>query len=221
MSGSNAPGGPDELPRSSQAGPSAHTLAAGAVPSPSARLHLITLGALGAAIALILVGNGVYRYGGSLFGFGESPAVRVSLMGRDLPPGMTQCPVSGRPEGKGAFPYGAIDVWTVVYADHCGAAPSPRYALSWVLEYSSEAAAVAGYESLVGSQVCTIAHGCLDGLGQNSSVTCGTSKGPGQAGPGSCLGTWQRKTFVLTFDGMMGTDEARDAIFSIDARAQA
>ena len=176
------------------------------------RLPLIGLGALGALIALILAGTYVYQTSGSILGFGQSSAERVSLQGSDLPTGMTQCPVSGRPEGISGYtpPYGATDVWTTVYADACNLPPSRRYAFSWVLEYSSETAAVAGYKAFVGSQPCTIAHGCVGDLGQNSNVNCGT---------GGCLGTWQRNAFVLTFQGIMGIDEAKKAVLSMDGRA--
>ncbi len=184
------------------------------------RLQLIALGALGAFIALILVGNSVYYTSGSLFGFGESPAVRVSLKGGDFPPGMTRCPVSGRPHGERSFPFGATDVWTAVYADSCNLPPSRRYAFSWVLEFSSETAAVAAYKAFVGSQDCTIAHGCLDGLGQNSNVNCGTPQDSSQSGTAGCLGTWQRNAFMLTFQGIMGSiDEAKKAVLNMDARA--
>lgn len=199
----------------------AHAPAAGDGPRPSnRRLHLIALGALGALIFLILVGNYVYKSSGSLFGFGESPAVRVSVMGSDLPSGMTRCPVSGRPQLDGAFPYGATDEWTVVYADHCDLPPSRRYVSSSVLEFESQSAAVAAYKSFVGSQDCTTAHGCVDGLGQNSNVSCGTSQASSQSATEMCLGTWQRSTFVLTFEGIMGTGEAKRAVFRIDARAR-
>ena len=241
MSGPTAPDGPVELP-TSDTPRSVHTPVAGAVPRRSTRLpHLIAIGVLGALFVLILVGMGVYRSSGSLLGFGELPAARVSLMGSDLPPGMTKCPGSGPIQGKGASTYGAIDFWTVSYADNCDSGATPPYVFSSVLEYASEGAAVAAYESLVGSQDCTIANGCVDGLGQNSNVTCGTSTaglspggdwgpgylhawdfpGSGQYGTGGCLGTWQRKTYVLTFDGTMGIDEAKKAISRMDARAQA
>jgi hypothetical protein len=220
MSGSSGPGGPVELATSSETPPSPHTQAAGAGSRLSARpLHLIALGALGATIVLILVGNNVYYSSGSLFGLGESPVVRVSLTSSDLPPGMTRCPVSGRPYLGGPFSFGAIDVWTVVYADRCDLAPSRRHVFSSVLEFQSEAAAVTAFKSLVGSDDCTIAHGCLDGLGQNSTVACGTSQGSSQSGTGSCLGSWQRNVFVLTFEGIMSTDGAKKAILSMDARA--
>jgi hypothetical protein len=186
--------------------------------------HLIALGALGALIALILVGNYVHQTSGSLFGLGESPVVSVSLKGSDLPSGMTQCPISGRPQGETTQPYGAIDVWTVVFADGPGACnlpPSGRNAFSWVLEFDSETASVAGYKALVGSQQCTISHGCLDwGLGPNFNISCGTPQGPSQSGTGSCLGTWQRNAFVLTFVGHMDIDQAKKAILNMDARAQ-
>jgi hypothetical protein len=183
------------------------------------RLPLIGVGALGALVALILAGTYVYQTSGATLGFRESPAERISLQGSDLPPGMTRCPVSGQPGGKGAFPFGAADVWTTVYADACNLPPSRRYAFSWVLEFGSEPAAVAGYKAFVGSQDCTIAHGCLGGLGQNSDVSCGPPQGPSQSSDGSCLGTWQRNVFVLTFQGIMGMDEAKQALLSMDARA--
>ena len=190
------------------------------------RLPLVALGALGALIALIIAGNYVYQTNGSLFGFGESPAGRVSLKSSDLPPGMTQCTSSGRPEGKGGAtePYGAADVWTTVYADGpsaCNLPPSGRHAFTWVLAYESESAAVGGYTAFVGSSDCTIAHGCVDwGLGQNSTLACGTPQGSSQSGTVSCLGTWQRNAFVLTFEGSMGLDEAKKAVLKMDARAQ-
>jgi hypothetical protein len=190
------------------------------------RLPLIVLGALGALIALILAGTYVYHTSGSLLGFGESPTERVSLKVSDLPPGMAQCPVSGRPQGKGGAtePYGATDVWTTVYADGpdaCNLPPSGRHAFTWVLEFESEIAAVAGYKAFVGSQDCTIAHGCVDwGLGQNFNISCGTPQGPSQSGTGSCLGTWRRNAFVLTFVGSMGIDEMKKAVLNMDARAQ-
>ena len=189
------------------------------------RLPLIALGALGALIALTLAGIYVYHTSGSLLGFGESPAERVSLKGSDLPPGMAQCPISEHPQGKGGAtePYGATDVWTTVYADGpnaCNLPPSGRHAFSWVLEFESETAAVAGYKAFVGSQDCTTAHGCVAwGLGQNSNISCGTPQGSSQSGTGSCLGTWQRNAFVLTFEGSMGIDEAKRAILNMDARA--
>jgi len=184
------------------------------------RLPMIALGALGALIALILVGNSVYYTSGSLFGFGESPAVRVSLKGSDLLPGMTRCPVSGRPHGERSFPFGATDVWTAVYADSCNLPPTRRYAFSWVLEFSSETAAVAAYKAFVGSPDCTIAHGCVDGLGQNSNVNCGTPQDSSQSGTAGCPGTWQRNAFMLTFQGIMGSvDEAKKALLNMDARA--
>jgi hypothetical protein len=214
-----------ELARSSETPQSAHTQAASAVDRPTpaplpqvasipARhghrgLRLIALGALGVSIALILAGNYAYQTNGSLFG--ESPAASVSLKGSDLPSGMTRCNVSGRPQGGYSPPYGATDVWTVVYADACNLPPAHRYAFSWVLEYPSATAAVAGYKASVGSPDCTIAHGCLGGLGQNSNVNCGT---------GGCLGTWQRNAFVLTFQGIMGIDAAKKAVLNMDARAQ-
>lgn len=168
------------------------------------------MGALGALVGLIIAGKYVYQTNGSLLGLGESPAVRVSLQSTDLPPGMTRCPVSGRPQGGYLPPYGATDVWTVVYADSCNVPPSSRYAFSWVLEFPSETAAAAGYKAFVGSQDCTIAHGCVGGLGQNSNVNCG---------PGGCLGTWQRNALMLTFDGIMNIDEAKKAVLNMDARA--
>lgn len=188
------------------------------------RLPLIALGALGASIALILAGSYVYRISGSLFGFGQSPAERVSLMASDLPPGMTQCTNSGRPEGKGgaADAYGAANVWTTVYADSpqaCNLPPSGRHAFTWVLAYQSETAAVAGYEGFVGSSDCT--HGCVDwGLGPNSTLACGTPQGSRQSGTVSCLGTWQRNAFVLTFIGAIGLDAVKHAVLNMDARAQ-
>jgi hypothetical protein len=172
------------------------------------RLPLIGLGTLGALIALVLAGNYNYQTNGSLIG--ESPANGVSLKDSDLPPGMTRCTSAGWPLGEGGRPYGAADVWTVVYADACNVPPSRRYAFSWVLEFPSQTAAVAGYKAFVGSQDCTIAHECVGGLGQNSNVNCGT---------GGCLGTWQRNAFVLTFQGIMGIDEAKKAVLSMDARA--
>jgi hypothetical protein len=173
-------------------------------------LPLAGLGGLGALIALILAGNYVYQTNGSLLG--ESPAKSVSLKDGDLPPGMTRCTSAGRPQGKTGDtpPFGATDVWTVVYADACNLPPSRRYAVSWVLEFPSQTAAVAGYKALVGSQDCTIAHGCMGGLGQNSNVNCGT---------GGCLGTWQRSAFVLTFEGIMGIEDAKKAVLGMDARA--
>jgi hypothetical protein len=188
------------------------------------RLPLIALGALGALIALILAGTSVYYTTGSLLG-GESPAERVSLKGSDLPRGMAQCPISEHPQGKGAAtePYGATRVWTTVYADGanaCNLPPSGRHAFTWVLEFKSETAAVAGYKAFVGSQDCTTAHGCVDwSLGQNSNISCGTPQGSSQSGTSSCLGTWQRNTFVLTFVGSMGIEEAKKAILNMDARA--
>jgi hypothetical protein len=189
------------------------------------RLPLIALGALGALIALILAGTYVYYTSGSLPGSGESPAERVSLKGSDLPPGLTQCPESGRPQDKGGatYPYGATDVWTTVYADGpsaCNLPPSGRHAFTWVLAYESETAAVAGYKAFVGSSDCTIAHGCVEwGLGQNSTLACGALSGSSQSGAGSCLGTWQRNGFVLTFEGSMGIDEMKRAVRNMDARA--
>jgi hypothetical protein len=184
------------------------------------RLPLIAFGAFGALIALILAGGYIYDTSGSLFGFGESPAVRVSLKGSDLPPGMARCPVSGRPHGERSFPFGATDVWTTVYADNCNLPPSRRYAFSWVLEFPSETAAVGAYKAFVGSQDCTIAHGCLDGLGQNSNVNCGTPQDSIQSGTAGCLGTWQRNAFMVTFQGIMRSiDEAKKAVLNMDARA--
>jgi hypothetical protein len=139
--------------------------------------HLVALGVLGALIALILVGTSVYRTSGSLFG--ESPAKRVSLQDSDLPAGMALCTSAGWPQGKGAIPFGATDVWTAVYADACNLPPSRRYAFSWVLKFESETAAVVGYRAFVGSQDCTVAHGCVDwGLWQNFNLNCGTPKAP-------------------------------------------
>ncbi len=211
---------------SSKTPPSAQTPAASAVYRRSApRPHLIALGALGALIALILAGNYVYHASGSLVGFGESPAARVSLKSSDLPPGMTLCPTSEHPQGKGGATesYGATDVWTTVYADGpnaCNLPPAGRHAFTWVLEFESETAAVAGYEAFVGSQDCTVAHGCVDwGLGPNSNISCGTPQVSSQSGTGSCLGTWQRNAFVLTFVGSMGMDEMKKAILNMDARA--
>lgn len=189
------------------------------------RLALIAVGSVGALIALILVGAYVYHASGSLPGFGESSAERVSLKGSDLPPGLTQCPVSGRPQDKGGatYPYGATDVWTTVYADGssaCNLPPSGRHAFTWVLQFDTETAAVAGFKAFVGSSDCTIAHGCVDwGLGQNSTLACGTPQGSSQSGAGSCLGTWQRNAFVLTFAGSMGIDEMKKAVMNMDARA--
>jgi hypothetical protein len=183
------------------------------------RLPLIGPGAFGALTALILAGTYVYQTSGSLLGFGESPAERVSLQGSDLTPGMTRCTWAGWPQEKGERPYGATDVWTAVYADACNLPPSRRYAFSWVLEFQSETAAVAGYTAFVGSQDCTIAYGCVGGLGQNSNVNCGPPQGSSQSGNGSCLGTWQRNAFVLTFQGIMDIDEAKKALLSMDARA--
>jgi len=193
--------------------------------STSARPHLIALGALGALIALILAGSYIYQRNGSLFGFGESPAERVSLKGSDLPSGMAQCTSSGRPEGKGGATdaYGAADVWTTAYADGrqaCNLPPSGRHAFTWVLAYQSETAAVAGYKAFVGSADCTLAHGCVAwGLGPNSTLACG-AQGSSQSGTVSCLGTWQRNAFVLTFEGSMGFDAVKKAVLNMDARAQ-
>jgi hypothetical protein len=188
------------------------------MPGRPHRLPLIALGAVGALITLILAVNHLYQTNGSLLGFGESPAVTVSLQSNDLPPGMTRCPVSGRPQAGYTPPYGAIDVWTAIYADSCNLPPSRRYASSSILEFSSEKAAVAGYKAFVGSQDCTIAHGCVEGLGQNSNVNCGPPQGSDQTG---CLGTWQRNAFVLTFEGIMSIDEAKKAVLKMDARALA
>jgi hypothetical protein len=222
-----------ELARSSETPQSAHTPAASAVDRPTPAplpqvasiptrhghrgLRLIALGALGVSIALILAGNYVYQTNGFLIG--ESTAASVSLKGSDLPPGMTRCNVSGRPRGGYTPPYGATDVWTVVHADRCDLPPARRYAFSWVLEYPSETAAVAGFQAFVGSPDCTIAHVCVDGLGPNSNVHCGIPQGPSQSGTGSCLGTWQRNVFVLTVE-IMGIDEAKKAVLNMDARAQ-
>jgi hypothetical protein len=189
------------------------------------RPPLIAVGSVGALIAVILVGAYVYHKSGSLPGFGESPVERVSLKSSDLPSGLTQCPVSGRPQDKGGatYPYGATDVWTTVYADGqsaCNLPPSGRHAFTWVLAYETETASVAGYKAFVGSPDCTIAHGCVDwGLGQNSTLACVTLQGSSQSGTGSCLGTWQRNAFVVTFEGSMGIDEIKKAVRSMDARA--
>lgn len=190
------------------------------MPGGPGRLPLVVLGALGASIALILVGNYVYQTNGSLLGLGEMPAVKVSLQSSDLPPGMTRCPVSGRPQGGYTPPYGATDAWTVVYADSCNLPPSRRYASSWVLEFSSETAAAAAYKAFVGSQDCATAHGCIDGLGENSNLNCGPPQGSSQSGTGGCLGTWQRNTFMLTFEGIMATNDAEKAVLNMDARAR-
>jgi hypothetical protein len=132
---------------------------------------------------------------------------------------MTQCTSKGRPQGKGGdtLQYGATDVWTAVYADDCNVPPSRRYVFSWVLEFESEKAAVSGYAAFMGSQECTIEHGCVDwGLGQNADLNCGSS----QSGTVSCLGTWQRNAFMVTFQGIMGSiDEAKKAVVDMDARA--
>jgi hypothetical protein len=187
------------------------------------RLPLIALGGVGALVALILAGSYAYRASGSLFGFGESRAERVSLKASDLPPGMAQCTNSGRPEGKGGATdtYGAADEWTTVYADGpqaCNSPPSGRHAFTWVLAYQSQTAAVAGYMAFVGSSDCT--HGCVDwGLGPNSTLACGAPVGSGQSGSVSCLGTWQRNAFVLTFEGSMGLDAVKKAVLDMDARA--
>jgi hypothetical protein len=184
------------------------------------RPYLIALGLLGALIAMILVGNSVYQRNGSLFG--ESPAKSVSLKESDLPSGMKQC-ISGSPQGKGGdtLQFAATDAWTAVYADDCNVPPSRRYAFTSVLEFDSETAAVAAYTAFIGSQDCTIAHGCVDwGLGQNFNLNCGTTPGD-QSGTVSCLGTWQRKTFMVTFQGILGSiDEAKKAVLDMDARAQ-
>jgi hypothetical protein len=168
-------------------------------------------------IALVLVGSYLYRTNGFLLA--ESPAEKVSLKAGDLPPGMTRCTSAGRPQGKGGdtLQYGATDVWSAVYADDCSVPPSRRYAFSWVLEFDSETAAVAGYAAFIGSQDCTTAHGCVDwGLGQNANLNCGSS----QPGTVSCLGTWQRNAFVVTFQGIMGSvDEAKKAVVDMDVRA--
>jgi hypothetical protein len=153
---------------------------------------------------------------GSFLGFGESPAVRVSVQSSDLPLGMTRCPVSGRPDGGYTPPYGANDVWTVIYADSCNVPAVRRYAFSWVLEFPSETAAAAAYKAFVGSQDCTIEPGCVEGLGQISNLNCGPPQGSGQSG---CLGTWQRNAFMLTFEGTMSIDEAKKAVLQMDARA--
>jgi hypothetical protein len=188
------------------------------------RLPLIALGAFAALIGLVLAGTYVYRTGGSHLGFGESPAERVSLNSGDLPPGMTQCPISEHPQGKGGATesYGASDAWTTVYADGpqaCNSPPSVRHAFTWVLRYQSETAAVTGYRAFVGSTDCM--HACVDwGLGQNSTLACGAPQGSSQSGTVSCLGTWQRNTFVLTFEGSMGLDAAKKAVLNMDARAQ-
>jgi hypothetical protein len=181
------------------------------------RLQLIALGALGASIALILAGNYVYLTNGSLFG--ESRAKTVSLKDGDLPPGMTRCISAAWPQGKGSIPFGATDVWTVVYADSCNSPPARRYAFSWVLQFESEKAAVAAYQAFVGSPDCTIEHGCVGGLGPNSNLNCGTPQSSSQSGAAGCLGTWQRNAFILTFQGIMGIDAAKKAVLDMDARA--
>jgi hypothetical protein len=209
-----------EVGESSETPPPDRTPAASAVYRRSAPWpHLIALGALGALIALILAGNYVYQTNGSLLV--ESPAKSVSLRDSDLPPGMSRCTSAGWPEGKGSIPFGATDVWTVVYADSCNLPPSRRYAFTWVLEFESETAAVAAYQAFTGSPDCTIAHGCVDwGLGQNSNLNCGTTQGSSQSGTVSCLGTWQRNAFMVTFQGIMGSiDEAKKAVLNMDARA--
>ena len=168
-------------------------------------------------IALVLAGTYVYRTNGSLSG--ESPAKSVSLKAGDLPPGMTQCSVSGRPQGKGGdtLPYGAEDTWSAVYADDCNVPPSRRYAFSWVLQFESAAAAATAYTTFMGSQGCATAHGCVDwGLGQNADLNCGTAP----SGIVSCLGTWQRDAFMVTFQGIMGSiGEAKRAVVDMDVRA--
>ena len=187
------------------------------------RMPLIALGALGALIVLIVGGIYVYRASGSLLGFGgESLAERVALKASDLPAGMTRCTMSDHLLGKGGDTQfdGATDAATVVYADDCNAPPSRRYAFRLVVEFDSETAAVAGYTAFIGSQDCTIAHGCVDwGLGPNFNLNCGTAQGS-NPGTVSCLGTWQRNAFMVTFQGIMGsTDEARKAVSRMDARA--
>jgi hypothetical protein len=187
------------------------------------RLPLIALGGVGALIALIFAGTYVYRTSGSLLGFGgESPAERVALQDHDLPAGMTRCTISDHPQGKGGDTRfdGAADAATAVYAEDCTVPPSRRYAFSWVIEFDSETAAVAAYKAFIGSQDCTIAHGCVDwGLGQNFNLNCGTAQGS-SPGTASCLGTWQRNAFMVTFQGIMGSiDEAKKAVLAMDARA--
>jgi hypothetical protein len=119
--------------------------------------------------------------------------------------------------------YRAADVWTTVYADGpsaCNLSPSGRHAFTWVLQFDSEAAAVAGYRAFVGAAECTSPHGCVEwGFGQNSTLACENAQGSSQSGAGSCLGTWQRNAFVLTFEGSMGIDEMKRAVFDMDARA--
>jgi hypothetical protein len=186
-------------------------------------LQLIALGGVGALIALIFAGTYVYSTSGSLFGFGgESPAEKVALQDRDLPAGMTRCTFSDHPQGKGGDTQfdGATDAATAVYADDCTVPPSRRYAFSWVVEFDSVTAAVAAYKAFIGSQDCTIAHGCVDwGLGQNFNLNCGTAQGS-NPGTTSCLGTWQRNAFMVTFQGIMGSiDEAKKAVLEMDARA--
>jgi hypothetical protein len=186
-------------------------------------LPLIALGALGVVIALIIGGTYVYHASGSLLGFGgESPAEMVALKDRDLPAGMARCAISEHPQGKGGDTQfdGATDAVTVVYADDCNVPPSRRYAFSWVVEFDSETAAVAGYTAFIGSQDCTIAHRCVDwGLGQNFNLNCGTAQGS-NPGTASCLGTWQRNAFMVTFQGIMGSiDEMKKAVVNMDFRA--
>jgi hypothetical protein len=182
------------------------------------RSYLIALGLLGALIALVLAGKYFYRTNWSISG--ESLAESVSLKAGDLPPGMTQCSVSGRPQGKGGdtLQFSATDAWTAVYADECNLPPSRRYAFSQVLQFSSEAAAASAYATFMGSQDCTVAHGCVDwGLGPNANLNCGTS----QSGAVSCLGTWQRNAVMVTFQGIMDSiDEAKKAAVDMDVRAQ-
>lgn len=186
-------------------------------------MPLIALGALGALILLIVAGTYIYRTSGSLLGFGgESAAEMVALKASDLPAGMARCTISEHPQGKGGDTQfdGATDAVTVVYANDCNVPPSRRYAFSLVVEFDSETAAVAGYTAFIGSQDCTIAHGCVDwGLGQNFNLNCGTAQGSNPV-TASCLGTWQRNAFMVTFQGIMGsTEEARKAVTNMDARA--
>ena len=186
-------------------------------------MPLIALGALGALILLIVAGTYIYRTNGSLLGFGgESAAEMVALKASDLPAGMARCTISEHPQGKGGDTQfdGATDAVTVVYANDCNVPPSRRYAFSLVVEFDSETAAVAGYTAFIGSQDCTIAHGCVDwGLGQNFNLNCGTAQGSNPV-TASCLGTWQRNAFMVTFQGIMGsTEEARKAVTNMDARA--
>jgi hypothetical protein len=187
------------------------------------RLPLIAVSSVGALIALIFGGTYVYRTSGSLFGFGgESPAERVALKDSDLPTGMTRCTISEQSQGKGGDTQfdGASDAATAIYADDCDAPPSRRYAFSWVVEFDSETAALAAYRAFVGSQDCTVAHGCVDwGLGQNFNLNCGTAQGS-NPGAASCLGTWQRNAFMVTFIGIMGSiNESKKAVLDMDARA--